>query len=173
MRGWGWSSWRASVFGGAVLLAGLALANMSCGGPDDTLGEPGAEAAVSVGGGIEATQGELRRRGWWRPRWTTPTPQPTSTTGTGGASGGTGTVGASSAGISGGGTPTPSGGGTDPSSGVDSSNSGGRCPNNRPMPEGGPCGPYGINCTYDTDTASHLCICLNSSSTGKQGWGCR
>jgi hypothetical protein len=50
---------------------------------------------------------------------------------------------------------------------------GGRCPNNRPMPTGAPCGPYGISCTYDTTDGTHYCTCLNSGPTGSQGWSCR
>jgi hypothetical protein len=149
----------------AVSACGLlcvALVGVGCGS---------AEEAASLGsvaeeeGGFSA-ESELRRRARrWQPARTTtnrpttdagsattptpPTGQPTSTETT---------------------TPPPA----PPNTGVvDSSNSGGTCPNNRAMPAGGACGPYGVNCTYDDGSGTHYCLCLSSGPTGVQGWSCR
>jgi hypothetical protein len=154
----------------AALLGGLTLASAGCLGSADAPDEPGDETP-SVGGDTTTVQSELRRRYAWR-GWSRPTtPPPGGTTGSAGATGsggGSGTVDPPTSS-----TPPPSGGATDTSTGVvDSTNSGGRCPGNKAMPDGGECGPYGLTCTYD-DTASHFCICSNSSSTGRQGWTCR
>jgi hypothetical protein len=129
-----------------VLGSGLlwvALAGAGCGSEEDAEDE-----------GVFSTESELRRRAR---RWrttntttsTTPTSQPTSTETTT--------------------QPPPA-----PNTGVvDSSNSGGTCPNNRAMPAGGACGPYGINCTYADGDGTHYCLCLSSGPTGVQGWSCR
>jgi hypothetical protein len=159
------------MFGVLGLVGGLAFASAGCLGSADALDEPGGDVP-SAGDDSSTVQSELRRRSGWR-GWSRPTTAPApGTAGTTGATGSGGGAGAVD-------TSPPSGGATDTGSGsgsgtgiVDSMNSGGRCPDNRAMPEGGACGPYGLTCTYD-DTASHLCICLNSSSTGRQGWTCR
>jgi hypothetical protein len=150
---------------GAVLASGLvwvALVGVGCGTAEDA-GAPGNPADEDV---VSSTESELRRRArWWqtatsttnKPRTdagtttpsTPPTGQPTPTEPTPA-------------------TPPPPNAGV-----VDSSNSGGTCPNNRAMPAGGACGPYGVNCTYDDSAGSHYCLCLSSGPTGVQGWSCR
>jgi len=150
-----------AVLAGGLLCVGLV--GVGCGSAEDVgslAGNPPEEEGAS------STQGELRR---WPRRWstttgttnrpktdagntstsTTPTGQPPSTETT---------------------TATPAA----PNTGVvDSSNSGGACPNNRAMPAAGACGPYGVNCTYDDSSGSHYCVCLSSGPTGVQGWSCR
>jgi hypothetical protein len=132
----------------AVLASGLlwvALGGVGCGSAEDegSVGDPAEEEDVF------STGSELRRRARRWQRTTSTSSKPTSPETT---------------------TATP----TPPNTGVvDSSNSGGACPNNRAMPAGGACGPYGVNCTYDDSSGSHYCLCLSSGPTGVQGWSCR
>jgi hypothetical protein len=136
--------------GVAVLASGLVwvvLVGVGCGPAED---------AASVGnqaeeGGVLSAESELRRRFRRWPPTTSPTNQPQPDAG----------------------NTTPSTPATPNTGVVDSTNSGGSCPNNRAMPAGGACGPYGINCTYDDSSGSHFCICLNAGPTGVQGWSCR
>lgn len=167
-----------SMLGALALLGGVALANGGCEDLEDLpAGTEREPSAASADGFTRTVENEL---GWRkrRPRPLTPPGGGTGgTLGTGGFASATpgtgGSIGAGPVG-SGGAPTTPTGGGGGSSSGtVDATTTGGRCPGNQPMPEGGPCGPYGISCTYDTATSSHICICLNASVTGKQGWGCR
>jgi hypothetical protein len=131
----------------AVIASGLpwvAMVGVGCGSEEDagSVGSPAEED------GVLSTDSELRRRAR---RWRT-TARTTNTPKTDAASTTTSTT---------------------PNTGVvDSSNSGGTCPNNRAMPAGGACGPYGVNCTYDDGSGSHYCLCLNSGPTGVQGWSC-
>jgi len=150
----------------AVLASGLlcvGLVGVGCGSAEDAgalVDNPPEEE------GAFAARGELRRRPrrWPTTTSTTNTPKPdagnasTSTTPTGQPTS-TETTTAT--------PPTPNTGV------VDSSNSGSACPNNRAMPAGGACGPYGVNCTYDDSAGSHYCLCLSSGPTGAQGWSCR
>jgi hypothetical protein len=146
----------------AVLTSGLlwvAPVGVGC-GPAEDVGTVGNQAEADA---VFSAEGELRRR---IRRW----PPTTSTTTRPQLDGGTTTT-----------SPTPAGQPTSPETTpappntgvVDSSNSGGTCPNNRAMSAGGACGPYGINCTYDDSSGSHFCICLNAGPTGVQGWSCR
>ena len=145
----------------AVLASGLvwvALVGVGCGSEED---------AESVGNqpeadGVLSAESELRRRIRRWPAATIPTTQPKPDAGTTTPS--TPPAGQPPSTET---TPTPNTGV------IDSSNSGSTCPNNRAMPTGGACGPYGINCTYDDSSGSHFCICLNAGPTGVQGWSCR
>jgi hypothetical protein len=150
----------------ALLVSGLlwvALVGVGCGTAED---------AAPVGDQAEAddvfsTESELRRRIW---RWQTTT----STTNTPRTDAGTTTPSPTPVGQPTPTEPPPAPSPTPPNTGVvDSTNSGGTCPNNRAMTAGGPCGPYGVNCTYDDSAGSHYCLCLSSGPTGAQGWSCR
>jgi hypothetical protein len=128
-------------------LLGVALVGVGC-GPENDVGSVGNQAEDE---GVSSAESELRRRIWRRPTTTSTTNEPKTDAGTT--------------------TPTPV---PPPNTGVvDSSNSGGTCPNNRAMSAGGACGPYGVNCTYDDSSGSHYCLCLSSGPTGVQGWSCR
>lgn len=148
----------------------VTLAVVSCGIAEDVTGE--GEPAGAVDEALSKQQSPLRRR-WrpWRPPVRADASVPGDATGTGGATGGAaGAGGTGGSGASGGTTGT---GGTTVVGGNEPFVSGGRCPNNAPMPAGSPCGPYGVNCTYDAADGTHYCTCLNSGPTGTQGWTCR
>jgi hypothetical protein len=156
-------------WGVAALASGLlwvALVGAGCGSEEDagSLGNPADEESVS------STESELRRRPWgWRPTTGT-TNRPKTDAGTA-STPPTGVPAPTAPPPAPMPTPTPM---PTPNTGVvDSSNSGGTCPNNRAMPAGGACGPYGVNCTYDDSSGSHYCLCLSSGPTGVQGWSCR
>lgn len=156
--------------GARTLVLGLSLVTLapaSCG--EEVTGEDVPAAVVDEA--LTRQQSPLRRR-WrvWRPAPWGDAAAPVvvgGSAGTGGLAGSGGSAGGG--GGTGGAAMTVSGGGADSVPFV----SGGRCPNNAPMPAGGPCGPYGVNCTYDAADGTHYCTCLNSGPTGTQGWTCR
>src|SRR5688572_17852759 len=151
----------------AVSASGLlwaALVGVGCGTAEEdvvSVGNPAEDEAVS------STESELRRRARWWQTATSTTNKPRTDAGT------TTTPSTPPAGQPAPTEPTPATPPPPNTGVVDSSNSGGACPNNRAMPAGGACGPYGVNCTYDDSAGSHYCLCLSSGPTGVQGWSCR
>jgi hypothetical protein len=136
---------------GAVLM--LALTTASCGDLAPTGGGGDDQIANETADDVATQSSPLSVRWRWR-RWRTAVAPDASGVdagspgSTGGSSGGAVSVG--------------------PTGPETTFVNGGRCPNNAPMPAGGACGPYGINCTYDDATGTHYCTCLNSG-----GWSCR